>query len=144
MIEIISFFLWTLILYGVHRLFHVVPILKKIHFDHHLYQIKNKEKIKWKWNNLLLYNDTKLSTIDLWLTEVIPTLIFAYLSGQWWIFYFYYFWAAFIQESIEHNPKINLYPFTSGQWHLVHHKNFKKNYGLFHPLWDRLFRTEML
>jgi sterol desaturase/sphingolipid hydroxylase (fatty acid hydroxylase superfamily) len=71
-------------------------------------------------------------------------LIFSYITGHWWIFVFYYCWAAFIQEIIEHDPEINWYPFTSGRWHLLHHRNFEKNYGLFHPVWDRIFQTEML
>jgi sterol desaturase/sphingolipid hydroxylase (fatty acid hydroxylase superfamily) len=151
MIEFFYFLTWTLVLYVIHRIVHVTPILKKIHWEHHRYisirlRSINHEKTltEWHWNNLLLFNDNVLSTIDLWITEVIPTLIFSYLTGQWWISIFYYIWAAFLQESLEHNPRLNLYPFTSGIWHLQHHKNYKKNYGLFHPLWDRIFQTEML
>lgn len=144
MTEISLFFLWTLLLYIVHRLMHEIPILRNIHLDHHRYIIKNLGNTSWHWNNLFLYNDTWISTLDLWITEVVPTLIFSYITGHWWIFAFYYCWAAFIQEIIEHNPKINWYPFTSGRWHLIHHRNFKKNYGLFHPVWDRIFQTEML
>lgn len=150
MIEIILFLLWTLFLYLVHRVIHKIPYLKRIHWDHHRYilqKFKSQSSLKnptnWHWNNLFLYNDTTLSTIDLWVTEVIPTLIFCYITNHWWIFLFYYVWTAFIQERIEHNPKIDLYPFTSGKWHLTHHKNFNKNYGLFHPLWDKIFDTEL-
>lgn len=143
MIEIVFFLLWTLVLYIIHRIVHVTPLLKTIHWDHHRYVVKNPENLKWKFNNLLLFNDNWISTIDLWITEVIPTIIFAYFTGQWWIFYFYYFWAAFIQERIEHNSKFNWYPLTSGKWHLVHHRNFKRNYGLIHPLWDKFFGTEL-
>lgn len=143
MIEILLFFLWTLILYVIHRSVHVIPFFKKIHLDHHLYAIKNSSQMQWSWKNLFLYNDTFLSTVDLWITEVIPTLLFSYISGQWWIFALYYGWAAFIQERIEHNSRIDWYPFTSGNWHLIHHKNWKKNYGLFHPFWDIIFKTEL-
>lgn len=144
MIEIIYFFLWTLILYVIHRIVHVVPFLKKIHFDHHLYVTKHVGCMSWHWNNLFLFNDNWTSTADLWITEVTPTIIFCLMTGSWWILCFYYIWAAFIQEKLEHNPEIDLYPFTSGKWHLIHHRNFKKNYGLFHPFWDRIFCTEML
>jgi sterol desaturase/sphingolipid hydroxylase (fatty acid hydroxylase superfamily) len=143
MIEVLLFLSWTLLLYVIHRLVHITPILKQIHWNHHRY-ISLKNPTGWKWNNLFLYNDTNKSTLDLWITEVVPTLLFSYFTGHWWIFCFYYIWAAFIQERIEHDPNIDFYPFTSGRWHLIHHKNFKKNYGLFHPFWDRLFRTEML
>jgi sterol desaturase/sphingolipid hydroxylase (fatty acid hydroxylase superfamily) len=83
-----------------------------------------------------------MSTLDLWITEVIPTLVFSLITGQWWISVFYYVWAAFVQEIIEHNPKVDLYPFlTSGKWHLIHHHNTSVNYGLFIPTWDILFGT---
>jgi len=145
MVEFFYFLLWTLILYVIHRIVHKTPVLNKIHLDHHSYitkRIKEGNLTKWHWSNLFLFNDTWTSTLDLWITEVIPTLIFSLITGQWWISIFYYVWAAFIQESIEHNPNINLYPLTSGRWHLKHHQNPKRNYGLFHPFWDRLFNTE--
>jgi len=151
MIEIFYFIVWTFLLYIIHIAIHHVPYLKSIHWNHHRYIVTESIKsswtnnpTNWHWNNIFLFNDTWISTLDLWITEVVPTFLFALITGQWWIFYFYYIWAAFVQESIEHNPKINFYPFTSGQWHLVHHQYFNKNYGLFHPFWDRLFRTEML
>lgn len=151
MIELFYFFVWTFLLYIIHVSVHHIPFLKSIHSDHHCFILKKSNKFywtsnptKWHWSNIFLFNDTWISTVDLWITEVIPTFLFAAVTDQWWIFYFYYIWAAFIQEIIEHNPDVNWYPFTSGRWHLTHHRNWKKNYGLFHPLWDRLFRTEML
>lgn len=134
------FLAWTFLLYILHRIVHKFPVLKKIHADHHGYI--NNNSTKWHWSNLFLYNDTWTSTLDLWITEVIPTLVFSYLTGHWWITVFYYLWAAFLQESLEHNKKINLYPLTFGKWHLVHHKYPKSNFGLFFPFWDKLFSTE--
>jgi sterol desaturase/sphingolipid hydroxylase (fatty acid hydroxylase superfamily) len=107
--------------------------------DHHGFILKNKTS--WKPNNLLLFNDNWKSTMDLWLTEVIPTIIFSFITGEWWIFVLYYVWAALIQESIEHNSKINLPILTSGRWHLVHHNKPDKNFGLFLPIWDIIFKT---
>lgn len=140
MIYFTDFVLWTLLLYVMHRVGHVIPWLKNIHHDHHI-QV-HRQVIGWSWKNLLLYVDSWRSTADQWLIEVIPTLIFAFLTGQWWIWWFYYVWAAFVQEAIEHNDKVNLYPFlSSGKWHLIHHKHPKSNYGVFTPLWDKLFGT---
>lgn len=94
------------------------------------------------WKNAFLYFDSWSSTVDQWLTEVIPTLLFCAVTGQWWLAAFYYVWAGFIQEGIEHNPKVDLYPIlTSGRWHLVHHKSDSKNFGVFFPIWDWLFGT---
>jgi len=147
MIEIIlHFFCWTFVLYWIHRIGHYTPIIRIFHRDHHKFistNVKENQKPNdWHWSNLLLFNDNWNSTIDLWITEVIPTLLYSAVTGQWWISVFYYVWAAFIQERIEHNPTFDIYPFlTSGQWHLVHHKNPNRNYGLFFPIWDIMFRT---
>ena len=136
---IVYFLLWTLMIYWVHRLHHTVPILKDIHWDHHKYVIEQTPT--WHWNNLFLYNDTWMSTLDLWTTEVIPTIIFCAITGQWWILVAYYLWAALVQERIEHNPNFNIPFLTSGKDHLIHHQDSRKNYGLFISIWDRLFGT---
>lgn len=135
---ILYFLLWTFVLYALHRIVHVIPIVRQIHLDHHAYV--NTHTTGWKWNNLFLYNDTNLSTLDLWITEVIPTILFSAITGQWWIIIFYYLWAAFIQEAIEHNKNIDFPILTSGKWHLIHHRS-SYNYGLFIPVWDILFNT---
>jgi sterol desaturase/sphingolipid hydroxylase (fatty acid hydroxylase superfamily) len=145
---IIFYFLsWTLLLYWIHRIAHKIDFLKKYHFDHHNFILKklrnNQIPTQWHWSNLFLYNDTIKSTIDLWFTEVIPTILFSLITGQWWIFIFYYLWAALVQEIIEHNPKINYPILTSGKWHLMHHTTGNKNYGLFFPLWDFIFNTNL-
>jgi sterol desaturase/sphingolipid hydroxylase (fatty acid hydroxylase superfamily) len=143
---IFHFFAWTLLLYWIHRVGHSVPFIQKFHREHHKFisaNVKvNQPPNDWHWSNLFLFNDNWNSTIDLWLTEVIPTIVYSWMTGQWWISVFYYIWAAFIQERIEHNPKFDIYPFlTSGQSHLVHHNNPEKNYGLFFPIWDKMFGT---
>jgi hypothetical protein len=140
----LTFLTWTLYLYLIHRVLHdfgdkIFPFAYAAHLDHHKYINKHKGT-SWHWNNLFLFNDTWLSTADLWITEVVPTLLFSCITGQWWISIFYYFWAALIQEVVEHNPKFDIYPWlTSGKWHLEHHWNTKVNYGLFIPVWDIVF-----
>lgn len=121
---------------------HVFPILGYFHQNHH--QVVDDDAITgFHWSNIFLFFDNWKSTLDQWTMEVIPTFIFSLITGHWWIFVFYYIWAAFIQESIEHNPNVNLYPFlTSGQWHLIHHDDEKTNFGIFFPIWDKLFETE--
>ena len=139
---IIVFLIWSFTLYWIHRGIHKIniPYVSEFHWDHHKQVTQNK--VKWHWSNIFLFNDTWKSTADLWITEVIPTIIFCWITGHWWLFFTYYIWAAFIQEAIEHNKKFDLYPFiTSGKWHLIHHKYSKYNYGLFVPIWDILFKT---
>lgn len=138
------FLMWTFMLYWIHRLGHKIKIINHYHCNHHSIinnNLKNGELNKWHWNNLFLFNDTVDSTIDLWITEVIPTLLFSLVTGQWWISLFYYVWAAFIQEPIEHNPNVDVPFLLSGRRHLIHHKQSNKNYGLFFPIWDRVFNT---
>lgn len=137
---IIAFLCWTLCLYWIHRIGHKTPWVKSAHHDHHRY-INLHGKAQWHWNNLFLFNDTWTSTLDLWITEVIPTILFSWATGHWWLCAFYYLWAALIQEVIEHNPKINLPILTSGRWHLIHHRSPEKNFGLFIPIWDLCFGT---
>lgn len=138
---IFVFLLWTFSVYWTHRLAHAWPPMRRFHNDHHK-QVSNQTIQGLHWKNALLWFDTKESTIDQWLTEVIPTIIISSITGHWWLFVAYYIWAAFIQEAIEHNEKINLYPFiTSGKWHLIHHDDPTKNYGVFVPLWDMIFGT---
>lgn len=138
---ILVILVWTLVLYAIHRLAHQIPILQRIHNAHHK-TIKKNNTSKWHWSNLFLYNDNWLSTVDLWISDIIPTIGVAIIFDAWWIVFFYYVWAAFFQERLEHNNNINWYPFTCGQWHMNHHNNPKCNYGLFFPVWDKVFKTE--
>ena len=141
MIYIFWFLLWTLVIYIVHRIAHIVPVIKEIHYEHHRF-IKENVAPTWHWSNIFLFQDNWKSTGDVWITEILPTILFCFITQQWWIAIFFYFWSAFIQESIEHNPKFDMFPFsTSGKWHLIHHNRCSYNYGIFHPVWDRLFRT---
>lgn len=135
---IFIFLLWTFVIYWCHRLAHIIPIINELHYDHHKYALNNN--ISWHWSNLFLFNDTWKSTLDLWITEVIPTLIISYFLGEW-LFVIYYMWAAFIQERIEHNETFDWYPFTSGKWHMIHHRNSNYNFGIFIPIWDIIFLT---
>ena len=143
---IFSFLAWTLYLYAIHRTIHSIglkfaPLAFTAHADHHRYININKQTT-WHWNNLFLFNDTWMSTLDLWITEVIPTLIFSWVTGYWWLSVFYYLWAALIQEVIEHNKDFDWHPFlTSGKWHLIHHRDTSSNFGLFLPIWDLLFKS---
>ena len=128
-------------MYWMHRAAHVIPFMRRFHVDHHK-QVTDQTINGLNWKNAFLWFDSKESTIDQWLTEVLPTIAISAITGHWWLLIAYYIWAAFIQEAVEHNDKINLYPFiTSGKWHLIHHDNPNKNYGVFIPIWDIVFNT---
>ena len=138
---LLIFLFWTFVVYWMHRLAHELDFLREYHMDHHA-QVTDNTIQGLNWKNAFLWFDSWNSTVDQWVTEVIPTIVISALTGHWWLMIFYYIWAAFIQEAVEHNSKINLYPYiTSGRWHLVHHDDSTKNYGVFIPLWDLVFDT---
>lgn len=139
--SVFYFMLWTLMLYWLHRLAHSrAPVLSHYHRQHHGFIARHHTG--WHWSNLLLYQDNWPSTVDVWLTEVVPTVVFCWLFDCWFVMIGFYLWSALIQERIEHNAKFNLFPLiTSGQWHLQHHTTGHYNFGIFHPLWDLLFGT---
>lgn len=144
MIYAFHFLLWTLMLYWIHRIGHRIKFINYYHAKHHSFinnNMKSGNKNTWHWNNLFLFNDNYESTVDLWITEVVPTFLFSLITGHWWIFIFYYVWAAFIQETIEHNINIEYPLLLSGKRHLIHHSNPNKNFGLFFSIWDRIFKT---
>ena len=133
-------FLWSFMIYWIHRIAHMVPALGRWHREHHAYV--RQHEITWHWNNIFLFNDNWPSTVDYWTTEVIPTFLFSWITGQWWIMIGFYFYAAFIQEWVEHNRSFNAYPlYTSGQWHMLHHTHYPCNFGIMTPLWDVMFKT---
>ena len=138
--NVLLIILWNLCLYLLHRLTHITPVLKNLHRKHHVYVLTNDTG--WHWNNLFLYNDNLEGTLDLWITDVLPTIVFCFIFNAWWIFVFYWVWAAFLQENFEHNKHINFSGLTMGRWHLEHHRTPSHNFGLFIPIWDKLFRTE--
>lgn len=132
-----------MLIYWLHRLVHTIyiPFVHEWHMDHHR-QVTQDALWGLHWSNVFLYNDTWKSTFDLWAIEIIPTLIFCWLTGHWWLFIIFYIWTAFIQEAIEHNENFDWFPYlTSGRWHLIHHKNSRVNFGLLTPIWDLLFKS---
>ena len=138
---ILHFMLWTLLLYIMHILAHQIPFLWYYHRDHHT-QVATGNVGVWKWTNFFLYIDTWKTTVDQWLTEVIPTFVFSFITGAWWIFIGYWIWSATFQEIVEHNTNVDIYPIEiSGKWHMVHHTYPDKNYGIIHPIWDLIFGT---
>lgn len=137
------FLLWLLLIYGMHRASHKFEFLKYYHNDHHKRIYTGEYDGSFKLRHLLLIIDSKESIIDQWLTEVIPTIIFCLIFNCWWLLLFYYIYAAILSESFKHNKNFNWYPvIISGRWHLIHHKNPTKNYGIIFPIWDKILGTE--
>ena len=137
---VLYFFLWTLLLYVVHRLAHALPYIKKIHSEHHRYVMRNRD---WgiKWQDLYLSRGANKVTLDLWFTEVIPTLLFCAVTGHWWIFGAYYFWSAFYEKATKYNRDVDVFLVTWGMWTLTHYRRNTLNFGGIFSLWDIIFKT---
>jgi|Laugresbdmm110sd_1035091.scaffolds.fasta_scaffold132998_2 sterol desaturase/sphingolipid hydroxylase (fatty acid hydroxylase superfamily) len=137
---VIYFLLWTLVLYWIHRVAHVFPYLKDIHKEHHRYVIRNKGS-GIALRHLLLIHKSKDYTIDLWITEVVPTILFSLVTGQVWILIVYYIWAALFQTSVKYDVNFDIFPITWGAWTLLHYRHNSNNFGSIFTIWDRLFKT---
>ena len=63
---ILVFILWTFMIYWMHRIVHMIyiPYLYEWHMDHHK-QVSQDKIVGLHWSNLVLYNDTWKSTLDL-------------------------------------------------------------------------------
>lgn len=124
-----------------HRAFHTVPFLWYLHKSHHD-EVNADYGNRPQWTAILLWTDSWKTTIDLWLIEYIPTAFYCWIFGCWWIAVMYYFWVAFVQDFIDHNPRFNLYPLlSSGKYHMQHHKNYKINYATMFPWSDWIMGT---
>ena len=118
------YLVWTFFIYWLHRIVHITEWTNYYHSDHHRYITENwndgLENITgWSWSDVFLIEDTWKSTVDLWLTEVIPTILYSSITGQWWILIMYWLWSSLLAEVIEHNPKFNVPFIAAGKWHLT-------------------------
>jgi sterol desaturase/sphingolipid hydroxylase (fatty acid hydroxylase superfamily) len=143
------FLLWTLLVYLMHRLSHLKHkrnILRKIHFHHHNINYWQGDKI-FKWYYLLFYFGSFYATLDILISLTLPALLvyLIYPPVGIYILLFHYLYEVFFSEGLlDHNPNIKggiTKVFAWGQYHLIHHKFLKFNFGLMITLWDYVFGT---
>lgn len=135
--------LWTMMIYWTHRLAHRLPCLWRFHSAHHAVEYKGEYEFSW-WNLVGWFNDWK-STIDQWLTEIIPTTLFVLVFPQAWpILVIYYVDGFVLAEGLtDHNPRIDIPALSMGKYHLRHHADMSGNYDLYFRLWDKVFGTQL-
>ncbi|MEJ0062639.1 MAG: sterol desaturase family protein [Alphaproteobacteria bacterium] len=146
-----AFFLSTFFSYWMHRLAHVHKPWNPLwinHKPHH--QIKYDEHtpvMVYDWREFIFWFGTWKQTLDVWITDTIPTILAACIIGGagWYILAFHYFYHVFLSGGLlEHNVKIKG-PITRilacGQFHMQHHRKFDRNFGFVIGLWDYVFRT---
>ncbi len=146
------FGLWTFVIYWLHRWSHVHHRLNPlwwIHRAHHAEPyLREDSHPKWPTLGQFLFwlGGFRLS-LDVVLVMTLPLLVIAWLWPKYAVplLLFHYFYEVFLSESVlDHNPRITnrlTRWFAWGDFHLHHHVNLKKNYGLMLGLWDFLFGT---
>lgn len=149
---IAAFLLWTLAIYGMHRLGHVRhrwnPLFK-LHRAHHKHPYL-REYVPAGWPRLgqwFLWLGDWPSTLDVFVSMTVPAIVIAVVAPDVGIplLVFHYFYELFASEhQLDHNPKITgpiTRWFAWGDFHLHHHVHPHYNYCLMITLWDRVFGT---
>jgi sterol desaturase/sphingolipid hydroxylase (fatty acid hydroxylase superfamily) len=138
---------WTAIAYGIHRLAHLGGrwnLLHTLHRAHHApgYLLRPRPL---RWHHLLFWFDTTAETLDVWFTLTLPALLIAALfpaQGPALLSLHYLYEILLSDGRLDHNPAIKG-PITRvlacGTYHLQHHSNPNRHYGLILTLWDHVF-----
>jgi sterol desaturase/sphingolipid hydroxylase (fatty acid hydroxylase superfamily) len=144
------FFLWTLIIYILHRLAHIkhkFNFLYWVHISHHKVNYFKPENRKFKWHYLFFYFGGILETLDVLLILTLPALLIYLIDPKHglYILFIHYFYEVFLSEGLlDHNPRVEgkiTNFFSWGKYHLAHHKSWKYNFSLMITLWDYVFKT---
>jgi sterol desaturase/sphingolipid hydroxylase (fatty acid hydroxylase superfamily) len=153
MYYVFAFLLWSFCAYSLHRLAHLKSTynpLFRIHLAHHLteYGKEDTYAFQWPaWPSYLLWFDDLNSSLDVWITLVLPAAVVSLIIPQthFSVLGFVYLYEVFLSEhNLDHNPQI-CGAVTSvlaiGNYHLTHHHYPRYNYGLYLTLWDYVFVT---
>lgn len=140
-LDLVGYFLgWTFIAYWTHRAAHAFDFLWKFHREHHVVVYEGKFEFSW-WNLVGWVNDWK-STLDDWLTEIIPLGLYIWIFPAAWPVVIYYYIDSSLSEGIlDHNPRIDVPGLAMGRYHLAHHDDMRVNFDNYTRLWDWVFGT---
>jgi sterol desaturase/sphingolipid hydroxylase (fatty acid hydroxylase superfamily) len=144
------FFLWTLLVYSMHRAAHIknqYNLLRKIHLSHHKINYLERDNRRFKWYYMLFYFGSIYASLDVILMLTLPAFVVYFLYPRLGIYIiaFHYVYEVFLSEgALDHNPNITgkaTRYFAWGKYHLTHHSDSRYNYGLMITLWDWVFKT---
>ena len=143
------FMAWTFSMYWLHRLSHIhskYNPLWKIHTSHHkVPYIPFQGKVKMCWSQLIFWHGTWQATMDIYMVATAPIVILtiAFPSYGWPVLLFHFFYEVFLSGlALDHNIRITgpiTRFFAWGNYHLYHHVELNKNYGLVITFWDYVF-----
>ena len=146
---ILALVVWLGLAYGVHRISHLPGSWNRLNLWHRLHHAETylQQSRIFHWHHALLCFGSIEETLDIWFTLTLPALLICLLfpAQGWALLLFHYFYEILLSDQrLDHNPKI-CGPLTKifawGQFHLSHHANQHRNFGLILTFWDYIFFT---
>ncbi|KEF40614.1 MAG: hypothetical protein ER33_16080 [Cyanobium sp. CACIAM 14] len=140
---------WTGMAYGIHRLAHHSGrwnLLNRLHRAHHHPDYLNHQR-SFRWHHFLLCFGSLEETLDVWITLTLPALLLSCLvpSHAPLMLGFHYLYEIFLSDDrLDHNPSLRggvTRWFAWGQYHLEHHRQPTKHFGLILTFWDVIFMS---
>lgn len=144
------FILWTLYSYTIHRIAHIPSKknpLYKVHHVHHRVKYDPAKSLP-ELSNYFFWFGSWYASLDVWITFTLPLVILVIIDPVPGIvlLVIHYLYEVFLSGNvIDHNPNIKgkiTRIFAVGEYHLHHHKVYRKNYAFFITLWDHVFGTK--
>ena len=146
---VLAVLLWTGMAYIIHRLAHwrgSCSILYRLHAVHHGPRYAGGSG-QLRWHHFLLCFGSPAETLDIWITLTLPALLICLVLPMQGLllFMFHYFYEIFCSDGqLDHNPNLSgpiTRTFAWGDYHLRHHRDPSRNYGLILTVWDYVFST---
>lgn len=140
---------WLGMAYGIHRLAHCPGRWNRFHRWHSVHHAEAylHASRRFHVHHLLLCFGSASETLDIWFTLTLPLLLIALLlpqQGALLLLFHYFYEILFSDQGLDHNPRIRgplTRVFAWGQYHLRHHAEPRRNFGLILTLWDHVFST---
>ena len=140
---------WLGMAYGIHRLAHWPGAWNRLHRWHRAHHAPAYLEVsrRFRWHHALLCFGSVPETLDIWLTLTLPLLLVALLlpqQGAVLLLFHYVYEILFSDQRLDHNPHIRgplTRVFAWGQYHLRHHADPRRNFGLILTVWDHVFAT---
>lgn len=141
---------WLGLAYGIHRLAHWSRPWNRLHLWHRAHHAPSylEEPRRFRWHHALLCFGSVPETLDIWVTLTLPLLLVALLlpqQGALLLLFHYVYEILFSDQRLDHNPRIRgplTRVFAWGQYHLHHHADPRRNFGLILTVWDHVFATD--
>lgn len=140
---------WLGLAYGIHRLAHWPARwnrLQRLHAVHHAPAYFSRARTL-RWHHFLLCFGSPAETLDIWITLTLPALLVCLAfpaQGPLLLVLHYAYEIVCSDQLLDHNPDL-VGPITRlfawGDYHLRHHRNPSRNFGLILTVWDHTFGT---